>query len=381
MEDVTAVVINYNGGELVLEVIESILNQQDVSIHVIVVDDGSTDGSPEEIAKRFPEVEICREEENTKQINRLRNEGLSCAKTEKVFLTDNDVILDSSCIVRLLRVMRGKSNVGACIPRLMYLKKQSRTYQQGGHIHYVGTSVAPSRDTSVSGTPTSPKVAVGGGIALLDMKKISQVGGFDEKYKFGWGCDGELHQRLLLAGYECLSVPSAVGFHEFKPFDETRYYRARGQVYNRWRFILSHYSTRTLALVAPMLVVYESVQAFYYLLKGIPHLYVKGTLDAVRQLPDIMESRKEVQALRTVSDRRLLTAGPIYIRPSGGIKGALVSAAVTAISALFSGYWSLVRPLLRNGEDSLGKEKGNSRVPSGVRPSQVDEGNENSEGA
>lgn len=374
-------VINYNGGELVLEVIESVLNQQGVSTHVIVVDDGSTDGSPEEIARRFPSVEIYGEEKNTRQVNRLRNKGVERAETEKAFLTDNDVVLAPSCIAELVRVMEEKESVGACIPRLKYLNKRSRIYQQGGSIHFVGTTIAPSRDMLTDDVSAFPQIAVGGGIALLDTAKVSEVGGFNEDYKLAWGDDGELHQRLLLAGYECLSVPSAVGFHEFKPFDETRHYRARGQIYNRWRFVLSHYSTRTLALVTPMLVVYEFVQAFYYLLKGIPHLYVKGTFDAVRQLPDIMESRKKVQALRTVSDKRILTAGPIYIRPSGGIKGALVSAAATAISALFSGYWSLIRPLLRNGEDSLGKGEGNSRVPSGAHPSQVDEGNENSEGA
>lgn len=318
MERITAVVINYNGGALVVDVIETILDQRGVSTHVIVVDDGSTDGSPEEIEERFPSVEMCREAKNTKQLNRLRNKGLGRAETEKVFLTDNDVLLDPSCILELLRVMESEEHVGACIPRLTYLNERSRIYLQGGYIHYVGTSVAPSRDTPVDDVPTSPKIAVGGGIALLDMEKVRQVGGFDEDYEFAWGCDGELHQRLLLAEYKCMCVPSAIGFHEFEPFGETRYYRARGQIYNRWRFVLSHYSIRTLLLVAPMLTVYEFAQASYYLLKGIPLLYVKGTLDAIRQLPDILERRKRIQDLRAVSDKKLLTAGPIY-NPSCGV--------------------------------------------------------------
>lgn len=358
--EVTAVVINYNGGALVLDAIESILNQKGVSTHVIVVDDGSTDGSPEEIEETFAKVEVCREEKNTRQVNRLRNKGLRLAETEKVFLTDNDVILAPSCIAELARVMESEKSVGACIPRLNYLNERSRIYQQGGDIHYVGTTIAPDRDTSVKNVSTSPEIAVGGGIALFDTEKVRQMGGFDEDYELAWGDDGELHQRLLLAGYKCMSVPSAVGFHEFESFDETRHYRARGQIYNRWRFMLSYYSTRTLFLTAPMLVVYEFVQASYYLLKGIPLLYIKGTLDAIQKLPRILESRKRVQALRTVPDKTLLTAGPIYIRPSEGIMGKFVSAAVATVSMLFSGYWSLIRPLLRSGGKTLRTRGDNS---------------------
>lgn len=346
MEEITAVVINYNGGSLVLDSIESILKQQGVRVHVIVIDDGSEDGSPEAIKESFPDVEMYREEENTRHVNRLRNKGLRCAATEKVFLTDNDVLLDESCISALLRVMEDDDRIGVCIPRLMYLNEQCRIYQEGGSIHYVGTSVAPSRDTHVSNSESSPKIAVGGGIGLLDMETVQQVGGFDEDYELAWGDDGELHQRMLLAGYKSKSVPSAVGFHEFESFSKARHYRARGQICNRWRFILSHYSGRTLLVIAPMLALYEFAQALYYLLKGIPHLYLKGTLDAIRHLPDILERRRRIQDLRVVPDREVLTAGPIYVRPSGGIGGKAVSVVVTALSLLLTGYWFLFRPLL-----------------------------------
>jgi GT2 family glycosyltransferase len=365
MEEITAVIINYNGGSLVLDSIESILNQQGVHVHVIVMDDGSEDGSPEVIKESFPNAEVYREEENTRHVNRLRNKGLSCAATEKVFLTDNDVLLDESCIAALLRVMEADDRIGTCIPRLMYLNEQCRIYQEGGSIHYVGTTVAPNRDTHVSNSESSPRIAVGGGIGLLDVEKVQQVGGFDEDYELAWGDDGELHQRMLLTGYKCKSVPSAVGFHEFESFSKARHYRARGQICNRWRFILSHYSGRTLLVIAPMLALYEFAQALYYLLKGIPLLYLKGTLDAIRQLPDILERRKRIQDLRVVPDREVLTAGPIYMRPSGGIEGKVVSAVVTALSLLFTGYWVLFRPLLPRGvssrhvtEDTSGESEG-----------------------
>src|SRR5690606_13139698 len=70
---VSAVVVNYNGARTVLGTIGSLLRQRGAAVSVIVVDDGSTDGSPDAIERQFPEVEIHREPRNTRNVNRLRN--------------------------------------------------------------------------------------------------------------------------------------------------------------------------------------------------------------------------------------------------------------------------------------------------------------------
>src|SRR5690606_27612870 len=80
--DISAVVVNYNGARTVLDTIESIYAQQGVRVRVVVVDDGSSDGRPEAIAERLRAVEMHREPRNTKDVNRLRNIGLSKAQTD-----------------------------------------------------------------------------------------------------------------------------------------------------------------------------------------------------------------------------------------------------------------------------------------------------------
>src|SRR5690606_22665585 len=108
----------------------------------------------------------------------------------------------------------------------------------------------------------------------------------------------------------------------------------RGQVRNRWRYILTHYSLRTLLLTAPALLSYEVIQATFFLGKGIPHLYLFGTLDALRSAPATLRRRREVQALRVVPDRDVLFAGEIYVRPEHGAGGQTLARAVGAVSAL-----------------------------------------------
>src|SRR5690606_29743770 len=139
-------------------------------------------------------------------------------------------------------------------------------------------------------------------------------------------------------GYRCLYVPTAVCLHEYKPFDGTRAYRARGQVGNRWRYLLTHYEARTLFLIAPALALYEIVQALFLTLKRMPHLYVAGTFDAIVGLPSSLKRRSEVQALRRVPDRDVLFAGPLYVRPEHSNGHGAAARAVSMLSAVLAGY-------------------------------------------
>ncbi|QXD16202.1 glycosyltransferase [Rhodocaloribacter litoris] len=346
MRELSVVIVNYNGRSTLLETIRSLQGQEGVRPHIVVVDDGSSDGSVEMVRAAFPEVRIHREPRNTRQVNRLRNLGLNLAHTDRVFLTDNDVVFEPDALLRLLEVMEVDDRVAICIPRLMYLEEPARVYQAGTRVHYCGATEAMGRDRIAGQLENRPRVAIGGGIALIDRKKLWEVGGFDEGYELAWGDDGELHQRFLLAGYLSMVVPAAVGYHEYKPFGRARHYRASGQVYNRWRFITTHYAVRTLLVIAPALVLFEVVQCGFFLMRGIPHLYLKGTWKALRHLPQFVRRRREIQALREVADRDVLSGGPLYVRPAGGGLGRLVAFGVRIVSRLLSYYWRLVRPLL-----------------------------------
>ena len=346
---VSVVVVNYNGARTVLDTIDSLLRQRGVEVSIVVVDDGSTDGSPEAIARQFPDVEIRRELRNTKNVNRLRNIGLARAAVDKVLVTDNDIVFEPDCLAELIRAMGADSRVALCLPRMMYAEAPDTVYMAGGRVHYAGATIAPHRHEPFYGL-TAPRPAIGVGIVLLDRRKLAVVGGFDEGYRLAWGDDVELHQRLLLAGFRCLYVPTAVCLHEYKPFDGTRAYRARGQVGNRWRYLLTHYEARTLLLIAPALALYEAVQAIFLTLKRMPHLYVAGTLDAIVTLPSSLQRRREIQALRRVPDKDVLFAGPLYVRPEHSNGHGTAMRAVAMLSAVLAAYWRLVRPLLSSGE-------------------------------
>ena len=118
---------------------------------------------------------------------------------------------------------------------------------------------------------------------------------------------------------------------------------------NRWRYLLTHYELRTRLLISPALVLYELTQAAFLTLKGLPHLYLRGTLDALVGLPSTLRRRREVQRLRNVPDREVLFADKLYVRPehSGGRRAA--AKALRVLSRTLGGYWRMIAPLLSGG--------------------------------
>lgn len=346
MQKIPVVIINYNGKKTVLETIKSIHEMEEVEVSIHVIDDGSTDGSPELVEEHFPEIPIHRMPQNIARLNVLRNKALELVESERFLLTDNDILFDKKCLAELAEAMDRDRAIATCTPRLMYWDEPTRVYSADIRVHYIGAAIGETRGKIIETDDREPKPNSGGGILLIDREKALEVGGFDEDYKMAWGDDGEFYQRLLLAGYRCLHIPTAYAFHENKPFSKLRAYRATGQLYNRWVFILTHYSLATILLLIPAFAIYELLQFFFMLLKKMPLLYFKGNFMVLKDLPLVFRKRAQVQKLRAVSDKNVLYAGEMYIAPSLLAGNAVMRFLSNIVSGFFNLYWKLVQPLI-----------------------------------
>ncbi|MCP4117311.1 MAG: glycosyltransferase [Desulfobacteraceae bacterium] len=345
MEKIDAFIINYNGKKTVLETIRSLYDSESVRVNISVLDDCSTDDSVEMIKKAYPGVRVYEGSVNTGKPNILRNRAMAMARTSKVLLTDNDILYEPGCLKELVGGMGQGHGVAAAIPRLMYWNEPERIYLAGSRVHYLATSVGDRRDQLLEKVGGKPETSTGGGIVLLDREKALALGGFDEDYLHGWGEDGEFYQRLMLAGLKSCYVPSAVAYHEAK-LNQTRPARAEGQIYNRWQYILTHYSSMTIFYILPALMLYEMIQVLFMVLKKMPRLYLKSTLMAMVNIPFFLEKRRRIQRVKKVADKDLLCSGMIYVSPFLTDNSRILGLGLKMISALFGIYWKLVGKLL-----------------------------------
>jgi GT2 family glycosyltransferase len=96
----TVVIPTYNGAAMLAETLEA-LERQTVDHAVVVVDNASTDGTPELVAERFPRVRVLRLDENL-GFGRAVNRGVELVETDVVVLVNNDVVCENDFLERLV---------------------------------------------------------------------------------------------------------------------------------------------------------------------------------------------------------------------------------------------------------------------------------------
>jgi GT2 family glycosyltransferase len=335
MSDVTIGVVNYNGMGVLPDTLKSIRALACPISEVIVVDNGSTDGSPEWIRQNYPEFRCIELGENI-GLPGAQDLILREARTDLIFTMDNDISLEGDSIDKLVEVMKKVPNVGACHPEIRDESDPNVSHYNGGWIHYLCASVPRSADT---GPRPEYEVfdAVSGAALLIDRNAALRIGGFDGDYFFNWG-DGDFTTRLTLAGYLCLNIPKAIVHHRGKfrktstVFNHTR---------NRWFFILKLYSWRTILFVFPMLFIFEISQAMFMILKGTFKDYVRGNIAAVRMLPKTLKKRKDFMKIKIKKDKDWLRSGDIYFSPNL-LNNSLAIYIKKAYCGLFDMYWNVI---------------------------------------
>ena len=340
---VTFAIANFNGETTLPRTLDALLALHS-DCRIVVVDDGSTDGSRALVRDRFPTVDVIEFPKNEGKVARVRKRAVDECRTPYLMLLDNDVTFAPDCIRRLLSYLKEHPNALSCRPRLVYSDRPDVIYQDAAELHYLALSSGQRRGRPVEeGLLPLPRQTIGGGIMLLNCAIVRNLGNFDDNYLFGWSDDSEIDVRARLFGYETWQDPHAIGYHREQP---PGIRRVLGQLYNRRRLILICYSARSLLLLGPALLVFEGLVLLMCLSSGYGRQYVQACKLLKAHFADIRSRRRQLQRDRTRrSDRGVLTGASFSI--TGRMTG---SRAVMVLSPVlnwaFGVYWKLVRPLI-----------------------------------
>ena len=249
------VIANYNGMGTLPGMLASLKAYPNPLEEIIVVDDGSSDGSVDWLRATHPDIRLVAFEANTGNLAKVRNAGLQAARGTHAFLTDNDIEFLPDCLHRLLEVVVADDRLFCVTPRLVYYARPDVIFQDGNGMHFLALGTGNLRGIKVAdaGVP-APFPTCGGGMMLFDLARARQVGGFDPGYMHAWADDGEYQLRGALYGFRCLHVPAAAAMHHAKDHGAGR---ALGQIHNRFRVLLTFYRARTLLVMLPSLLLFE----------------------------------------------------------------------------------------------------------------------------
>jgi GT2 family glycosyltransferase len=209
---VSVVIPNWNGRQWLPRCLEALAGQRLAPAELIVIDNGSDDGSQEYLRDAHPNVSVLALGTNT-GFAHAANRGLELARAEFVALVNTDVVLASDWLERMSRSLLADPLAGAVACKMLSLADPTVIYDAGDILRRDGACEQRGRFMRDNGRWDRPGEVFGAcaGAALYRRSAVLTLGGFDERY-FAYLEDVDLALRLRLAGWRCRYEP-AVALH------------------------------------------------------------------------------------------------------------------------------------------------------------------------
>jgi len=315
--------VNYNGEKYLKESLDAVFSQRDKFEEVLLVDNASEDKSLEIVRETFPAVKII-ELRSNKGPATARNVGFRSASCDRILFLDNDVKLTPECPGRLMQALDAHPRAAVAMPRIVYDKNQHIIQFDGADCHFLGLMMLHNVNRPLGGS--SQKTSKIGSLVtacfLMDRKMWGKENPFDESFFFNYE-DHDFGLRTRIMGHEILSVAFACCYHQEGTkglsFREGRSYpelRIFFLIRNRWQILLKNYELKTLCLLFPVFLIYESFQLVGTIKKGWFIQWLKAFSFIFIHFTEIMKKRRIVQAKRITPDREILKGGSIPFVPS-----------------------------------------------------------------
>ncbi|WYM03650.2 MAG: glycosyltransferase family 2 protein [Gloeotrichia echinulata CP02] len=218
---VSIILVNYNG----IDILPNCLNSIEKFIHtpnyeIIVVDNASTDGSPELVAEKYPHISLIRESEN-RGFGAGNNAGAKVAKGEFLFLLNTDTILTNNILPHLIELISTNSNIGVIGPKLLFpdesfqisfspeigikgefKARKLHKHADNNNLHLIEQDFQDIKEVDI----------VVGAAFFIRANLFNLLGGFDEKF-FMYFEESDLCQRVRNQGYKILYTPHVSLIH------------------------------------------------------------------------------------------------------------------------------------------------------------------------
>lgn len=239
----TVVVLNWCNEDETAACLESLAAARYDALTVLLVDNGSPDGSGQRLHDRFPSVRYLQTGSNLGYAGG-NNRGFAAAletATDYVLVLNDDTIVDPDCVSALVAAAE-ETRSAVSAPLIVYYDEPGRVWYGGGVLsrtRAVGVHVGENGpvDRSQTRAPTS---FVCGCCFLIRADVLRAVGGFNESF-FAYAEDVELSIRLAAAGHHMTYEPAARVLHRIEPAAAPSPFQIRQRDRNRRRIAAIHY--------------------------------------------------------------------------------------------------------------------------------------------
>ena len=303
---VAVVVVNWNSGAFLERCLLALGAQTLAPRRVVVVDNGSADGS-EGAARNRPGVELLALGANL-GFAAANNRGIArTGDCEWIALLNPDAFPEPGWLEALVRAAAGDRRFALLASRQVMADEPSRLDGTGDVYTVAGLAWRRHHGEAAAGSDLVPEEVFSpcAAAALYRRVALLEAGGFDESF-FCYFEDVDLAFRMRLAGHRCLYVPDAVVHHvgsassgRGSPF--SIYHGHRNLVWTYWK----NMPAALIALSWPQHVGLNLISVAWFILRGRGGTILRAKRDALLDLPRVLRERRRVQGTRTVPARDL----------------------------------------------------------------------------
>jgi len=209
---VSIIIVNWNGGEDVIECLKSVKDIDYPDYETIVVDNGSTDNSVEEIKRTFPDVKLILTYKNPGYSAGV-NVGLRAATGDYILLLNDDAVAARSILKDLVGAMESNPSIGIAGPMILYYSEPDKLWCAGMKLHLLGYASSIGKGLNKELFNKSSFVDYVSCALMIKKEVIDKIGGLDPEY-FLYSEDVDFCLRAKNAGYKSMYVPSPTVWHK-----------------------------------------------------------------------------------------------------------------------------------------------------------------------
>jgi GT2 family glycosyltransferase len=326
---VAAVIPSWNTEDYLRRCLASLAVQDDIEIEIIVIDNGSEDGTPAWLRQgQIPHRLLPRNVGFARAVNL----GAALTQAPLVLVLNADCVLEAGCLTQLVAALDRDPELGGVQPLIM----QDVTGEEPARVYSRGQCLTRSGDAYEAGwgeladpSPAGPLEVFGvsGAVCLLRRELFSQLGGYDELY-FAFYEDVDLNARARLADWRFACVSEGLARHTghvaWRQHPQARGFNARLTTQNRIATAVKVLPAQGLPIMVAT-TLRQILTSFYHRTTGA---VLTGIAGAIRQLPRLLRERRRLRSARPTSTLdawlvRRTAANPMLaaVVPQGGRSG------------------------------------------------------------
>lgn len=283
---ITVVIPNYNGIKFIEECLESVLNQEPdtPAYKILVVDNGSADGSLELMEKQFPQVTVLPQGTNTGFCHAV-NVGIGASDTPYVLLLNNDTKVKTGFIKGLYDAMESKPDAFSVSAKMLMWDKPELLDDAGDKYCILGWAYSRGKGKPADSYNTPCEIfSACGGAAIYRKSVFEKIGLFDENH-FAYLEDLDIGYRARIYGYKNYYEPSAEVIHYGSASSGSRYnaWKTELAAANSVYVIAKNMPLLQLLFNLPFLLAGFFIKFLFFCKKKMGKIYLKGLAKGLKK--------------------------------------------------------------------------------------------------